>query len=284
LSLPQYLRPQTLDEAVAALQAYPALRIIAGGTDLYPALGDHVQHTDLLDITGLSGLQDVTLTADGLRIGALATWTDVQAANLGNAYKALAEAGREVGSPQIQNAATVVGNLCNASPAADGTVALMALGAQVEIAGQDGVRIVPVESFVTGVRRVALAQGEIVTALHVPPATGGSAFLKLGARKYLVISIAMVAAHVALDASGRITHAAIAVGSCAPVANRLPKIEAALLGARRGDVAAVVRPELIDGLAPISDVRADAAYRETVVPVLVRRALMRSMERSDRST
>jgi CO/xanthine dehydrogenase FAD-binding subunit len=284
LSLPQYLRPQTLDEAVAALQAYPALRIIAGGTDLYPALGDHVQHTDLLDITGLSGLQDVTLTADGLRIGALATWTDVQAANLGNAYKALAEAGREVGSPQIQNAATVVGNLCNASPAADGTVALMALGAQVEIAGQDGVRIVPVESFVTGVRRVALAQGEIVTALHVPPATGGSAFLKLGARKYLVISIAMVAAHVALDASGRITHAAIAVGSCAPVAKRLPKIEAALLGARRGDVAAVVRPELIDGLAPISDVRADAAYRETVVPVLVRRALMRSMERSDRST
>lgn len=282
--MPQYLRPQTLDEAVAALQAYPALRIIAGGTDLYPALGDHVQHTDLLDITGLSGLQDVTLTADGLRIGALATWTDVQAANLGNAYKALADAGREVGSPQIQNAATVVGNLCNASPAADGTVALMALGAQVEIAGQDGVRTVPVESFVTGVRRVALAQGEIVTALHVPPATGGSAFLKLGARKYLVISIAMVAAHVALDASGRITHAAIAVGSCAPVAKRLPQIEAALLGARRGDVAAVVRPELIDGLAPISDVRADAAYRETVVPVLVRRALMRSMERSDRST
>jgi len=178
----------------------------------------------------------------------------------------------------------VVGNLCNASPAADGTVALMALGAQVEIAGQDGVRTVPVESFVTGVRRVALAQGEIVTALHVPPATGGSAFLKLGARKYLVISIAMVAAHVALDASGRITHAAIAVGSCAPVAKRLPKIEAALLGVRRDDVAAVVRPELIDGLAPISDVRADAAYRETVVPVLVRRTLMRSMERSDRST
>ena len=282
--MPQYLRPQTLDEAVAALQAHPALRIIAGGTDLYPALGDHVQHTDLLDITGLSGLQDITLTADGLRIGALETWTDVQAAKLGNAYKALAEAGREVGSPQIQNAATVVGNLCNASPAADGTVALMALGAQVEIAGQDGVRTVPVESFVTGVRRVALAQGEIVTALHVPTATGGSAFLKLGARKYLVISIAMVAAHVALDASGRITHAAIAVGSCAPVAKRLPKIEAALLGARRDAVAAVVRPELIDGLAPISDIRADAAYRETVVPVLVRRALMRSMERSDRST
>ena len=282
--MPQYLRPQTLDEAVAALQAHPALRIIAGGTDLYPALGDHVQHTDLLDITGLSGLQDITVTGDGLRIGALATWTDLQNAHLGNAYKALAEAGREVGSPQIQNAATVVGNLCNASPAADGTVALMALGAQVEIAGQDGVRTVPVESFVTGVRRVALAQGEIVTALHVPPATGGSAFLKLGARKYLVISIAMVAAHVALDASGRITHAAIAVGSCAPVAKRLPKIEAALLGVRRDDVAAVVRPELIDGLAPISDVRADAAYRETVVPVLVRRTLMRSMERSDRST
>ena len=275
----QYLRPQTLDEAVSALQADPALRIIAGGTDIYPSLGGDVQHTSLLDITGLAALRQITLSDDGLRIGALATWTDLQAADMGPAFAGLKEAGREVGSPQIQNAATVVGNVCNASPAADGTVALMALGAEVEIAGRDGQRRVPLSAFVTGVRRVALTKGEIVTALHVPPLVGTSAFVKLGARKYLVISIAMVAAHVVLDASGRIAQAAIAVGSCAPVAQRLPKLEAALVGVRPDGLAHAVCPELIDGLAPISDVRGEAAYRDAVVPVLVRRALARCMDR-----
>lgn len=275
----QYLRPQTLLEAVAALQADPALRIIAGGTDIYPSLGDDVQHASLLDITGLGALREISLTDDGLRIGALATWSDLQAANLGKAFVALKEAGREVGSPQIQNAATVVGNVCNASPAADGTVALMALRAEVEIAGPDGQRRMPLGAFVTGVRRVALNQGEIVTGLCLPPLAGTSAFVKLGARKYLVISIAMVAAHVELDASGCIAQAAITVGSCAPVAKRLPKLEAALVGVRFDELAGVTRPELIDGLAPISDVRGEAAYREAVVPVLVRRALARCMDR-----
>lgn len=278
-ALARYLRPQTLPEAVAALQAHPGLRILAGGTDVYPALGEGVQHADLLDITGLSALREVALGGHGLRIGALATWTDVQRAVLPPAFRALQEAGREVGSPQIQNAATLVGNVCNASPAADGTVALMALGAEVEIEGPDGVRRMPLAEFVTGVRRVALAPAELVTALHLPPHGGQSAFVKLGARRYLVISIAMVAAHVALDAEGRILRAAVAVGSCAPVARRLPALEAALVGADAQDLVAAVRPDLIQGLAPISDVRGDAAYRDAAVPVLVRRALTRCMHR-----
>lgn len=273
----QYLRPQTLSEAVAALQANPALRIIAGGTDIYPSLGEDAQQASLLDITGLAALREIRCGDDGMRIGALATWSDLQAADLDPAFAALKEAGRDVGSPQIQNAATVVGNICNASPAADGTVALMALGAEVEIAGPDGQRRLPLDAFVTGVRRVALRPAEIVTAVHLPPLAGRSAFVKLGARKYLVISIAMVAAHVELDASGHIARAAIAVGSCAPVAQRLPKLEAALAGVRADHVAGAVRPELIDGLTPISDVRGEAAYREAVVPVLVRRALARCM-------
>ena len=276
--LTQYLRPQTLPEALAALQANPELRIVAGGTDIYPSLAEDVQHANLLDITGLSALRDITRPQGGLRIGALATWSDLQAADLGPAFLALQEAGREVGSPQIQNAATVVGNLCNASPAADGTVALMALGAEVEIAGPEGQRRLPLEAFVTGVRRVDLNKGEIVTALHLPALPGRSAFVKLGARKYLVISIAMVAAHVQLDASSRIARAAIAVGSCAPVAQRLRALEAALVGARAKDLTSAVRPELIEGLTPITDVRGEAAYREAVVPVLVRRALARCMD------
>ncbi|MFP4275016.1 MAG: FAD binding domain-containing protein, partial [Paracoccaceae bacterium] len=206
----RYLRPRSLPEALAALQAHPGLRILAGGTDVYPALGAAASQADLLDITGLTALRDVAHGPDGLRIGALATWTDLQRADLPACYRALQEAGRELGSPQIQNTATVAGNVCNASPAADGTVALMALGAEVEIAGPAGTRRLPLADFVTGVRRVALAPAELVTALHLPPLAGRSAFGKLGARKYLVISIVMVAAHVVPDASGRIARAAIA--------------------------------------------------------------------------
>ncbi|WP_372894012.1 FAD binding domain-containing protein, partial [Rhodosalinus sp.] len=135
-----YVRPKTLRDAVATLQEHPGMRILAGGTDVYPMLGEAVQDADLLDITGVAALRDITSGPDGLRIGALATWTDVQRADLGPAFHALQEAGREVGSPQIQNAATVAGNICNASPAADGTVALLALGTEVEIEGPSGMR------------------------------------------------------------------------------------------------------------------------------------------------
>jgi len=255
------------------------MRILVGGTDVYPALGNAVEQADLLDITGLSALREVTVAPDGLRIGALATWTDVQRTDLGPAFRALQEAGREVGSPQIQNAATVAGNVCNASPAADGTVALMALGAEIEIAGPGGTRCLPLSDFVTGVRQVALHPAEIVTALRMPLHSGQSAFVKLGARKYLVISIVMVAAHVELDAGNRISRAAVTVGSCAPVARRLTALEAALVGAGVEDLTAAVRPDLVEGLAPISDVRAEAAYRDAAVPVLVRRALARCMDR-----
>jgi CO/xanthine dehydrogenase FAD-binding subunit len=273
-----YLQPESIEAAIAALVVRPELRVIAGGTDLYPALGEGVARASLLDITGIAALRGVRETEDGLHIGALATWSDVQRAALGPGYRALQEAGREVGSPQIQNVATVVGNLCNASPAADGTVALIALDAEVEFDGPAGVRRMAAADFVTGVRRVALAPGDIVTGLHLPPAPGRSRFLKLGSRRYLVISIAMVAAHLETDAEGGITRAAVAVGACSPVARRQPALEAALIGARRKDLADVLRPDLIEDLAPISDIRADADYRAVAVPVLVRRALDACLE------
>jgi CO/xanthine dehydrogenase FAD-binding subunit len=277
MELGRYVRPNTLGDAVDALQAHPGLRILAGGTDVYPMLGEGVGEADLLDITGVTDLREIASDAEGIRIGALATWTDVQRADLGPGFRALQEAGREVGSPQIQNAATVAGNVCNASPAADGTVALLALGAEVEIVGPAGTRRVPLADFVTGVRQVALAPAEIVSALHLPAHAGRSAFVKLGARRYLVISIAMVAAHVERDAQGRIARTAVAVGSCAPVARRLPALEAALIGASAEDLAHAVRPDLVEGLSPISDVRAEADYRDAAVPVLIRRALARCM-------
>jgi CO/xanthine dehydrogenase FAD-binding subunit len=273
-----YLRPQTLTDAVALLAADPGLRVLAGGTDLYPAAADRAAALPVLDLAGIAALRGISHGPQGLRIGALATWTDLQRAGLPPVWRALVEAGREVGSPQIQNAATVVGNICNASPAADGTVALLALDAEVELAGAAGTRRLPLAEFVTGVRRTALGPGEIVTALHLPAAEGRSRFVKLGARRYLVISIAMVAARLAIDPQGRVASAAVAVGACSPVARRLPALEAALLGQPAAAVPDIVRPELVEGLAPISDIRAAADYREAAVPVLVRRALAACLE------
>ena len=273
-----YLRPRSLSDAIDALSQNPGVRIVAGGTDVYPALGENVTRASLLDITGIAALRGVDLTGDGLHIGALASWSDVQRAALPPGYRALQQAGREVGAPQIQNCGTVVGNICNASPAADGTVALMALGAQVAITGPAGTRRIPLTEFVTGVRQVALARDEIVTALHLPPAPGRSAFLKLGARKYMVISIAMVAASVETDPAGHIARAAVTVGACSPVAQRQPMLEAALTGATRDDLTDIVRADLLTGLSPIDDVRAPSAYRDDVVPVLIRRTLAACLE------
>jgi len=270
-----YLRPRTLAQATAALAERPGLRPLAGGTDVYPALRPGAE---LLDLTAITELRGVRVGPEGVRIGALATWTEVQRAGLGPGFAALVQAGREVGSPQIQNVATVVGNLCNASPAADGTVALLALEAEVEIAGPGGTRRVPLDGFVTGVRQVALGRAEIVTALHLPPPAGRSAFVKLGARRYLVISVAMVAAHLVLDASGRVARAAVAVGACSPVARRQPRLESALAGLETGALPGAVDPGLLDGLSPISDVRAPAGYRTDAVPVLIRRALAACLE------
>ncbi|PVH28079.1 FAD binding domain-containing protein [Pararhodobacter oceanensis] len=278
--MPAFLRPATLQEALAHLAQAPKLRILAGGTDVYPTLGDEVARVALMDITGIEALQGVTLSDSSLRIGALATWTEVQRMELPPAFAALQQAGREVGSPQVQNSGTVVGNICNASPAADGTVALLALDAEVEIAGPQGTREMPLADFVTGVRQVALQAGEFVTAVHIkrPDAAAKSAFLKLGARRYLVISIAMVAALIECDAQGKITGAAIAVGACSPVAQRLPALEKRLIGLGKADIAGALRPEDFAGLAPIGDVRAEAAYRSASVPVLVRRAITRALE------
>lgn len=277
--MPRYARPATLDEALGLLSDAPGWRVVAGGTDVYPGLGDRAVQADLLDITGLGDLRGIRRSDTGWRIGALVTWAEVMAHPLPALFDGLKLAAREVGAIQIQNAGTVAGNVCNASPAADGTVALMALDAVVEIVGPTGSRAVPLPEFVLGSRQVALAPGELVVALHVPDPSGDDAawarghFLKLGARKHLVISIVMVAAVLRPDADGRIASAAVAVGACSPVAQRLAGLEARLLGLPMAHAASAVRDDDGAGLAPITDVRAPAAYREAAVPVLVRRCL-----------
>ncbi|MEY4985052.1 MAG: hypothetical protein RIR62_3318 [Pseudomonadota bacterium] len=269
-----YARPATLHEAIRALQAGGA-RVLAGGTDLYPATQAQTLAEPVLDLTAIPALQGITRHGQGLRIGACTTWTAIADAALPPALAALQQAARQVGGRQIQNAGTIGGNLCNASPAADGVPPLLACDAGVELAGPDGTRLLPLADFITGPRRTALGKGEVLTAVLIPESglSGASAFGKLGARAHLVISIVMVAARLEVR-NGRIAGAALAVGACAPVARRLPGVEAMLKDLTPQDAAARITPEAIaPHLAPIDDIRATAAYRAEAAAALLARAV-----------
>lgn len=270
-----YLRPHTLLDACEALAAAPAV-VLAGGTDFYPALGDRPPPARIVDISRVAGLSGIDRRADHVRIGAGTAWSRIVSADLPPCLEALRAAAREVGSVQIQNAGTIGGNLCNASPAADGVPPLLSLDASVELATRAGTRIVPLAEFLLGNRRTVRGADELLTAILVPMdlAEARSAFVKLGARRYLVISIVMVAALVLVE-DGRVREARVAVGSCSAVARRLPALEAALRGHPVGPdgLSFQVRPEHLAPLTPIDDVRATAAYRDEAALALVGRAL-----------
>jgi CO/xanthine dehydrogenase FAD-binding subunit len=268
-----YFRPAAVDEALQALAARP-LTVLAGGTDHYPARVGRNPEEDILDLTALASLRGISRDGGGWRIGATTTWTDVLEAELPPLFDALKLAAREVGGVQIQNAATVAGNLCNASPAADGVPALLALDAEVELASARGRRSLSLSQFILGPRKTALARDEIVTAMRIPAPRheARSHFLKLGARRYLVISIAMVA--IVLETEGRSIRAArIAVGACSPVACRLPLLEKELRGINLAEAPRSVRAEHLAALQPIDDVRGSAEYRLDAALVLVKRGL-----------
>lgn len=270
----RYAKPKSVDEAIA-LMGDGSWRLLAGGTDFYPAQGSRPLRDDVLDLNGLGELRYVGTASDHVAIGARATWTDILRADLPPAFDALKLAAREVGSVQIQNVGTVVGNLCNASPAADGVPALLVLDAEVELRSRAGIRHVPLGAFILGNRRTSRQSKELVTAIRIPSAsTGGrSSFVKLGARRYLVISIAMSAARLSIASGNRVGDIAVAVGACSPVACRLWALEAKLSGALLADVPAVVREHDFSELSPIDDVRATAEYRREAAREIVVRTL-----------
>jgi CO/xanthine dehydrogenase FAD-binding subunit len=191
-------------------------------------------------------------------------------------FDGLKLAAREIGGRQVQNAGTLAGNLCNASPAADGIPALLALEAEVELAAHDGVRRVPLAAFLVGSRHTARRADELMTAILVPRwgSRARATFCKLGARRYLVISIVMVAATLEVDADGTVVRAAIAVGACSEVAQRLARLEAKVVGKPLTPALSdLLRPDDLAALTPISDVRGSGEYRRDAAMTLLRRAL-----------
>jgi CO/xanthine dehydrogenase FAD-binding subunit len=270
-----YLRPGTIDEAVAALAA-ERLTILAGGTDFYPARVGKPLDDDILDISRIEALHGIAERDDHYHIGALTTWSEVIEHSLPPWFDGLKRAAREVGGVQIQNTGTVAGNICNASPAADGVPVLITLDAVVALASAGGNRSVALEDFITGNRETVQRADEMVTAIRVPKRAGPAAatFLKLGGRRYLVISIVMVSALIETADDGTVAAARIAVGACAPVARRLRELETALVGrALSPALAEVATAAHLAGLTPIDDVRGTASYRLDAALTLVRRAL-----------
>jgi len=276
-----YSIPKSLDEALSVL-AQDRWIILSGGTDIYPAQGDRPLSENVLDVSKISGLRKISTASDGtLSIGALSTWTDLINADLAPSFDGLKLAAREVGSVQIQNRATIVGNICNASPAADGVPPLLTLGATVKVKSQNTARDIPLAAFILGNRKTSLNPEEMVTEITVPASgtRGNSSFIKLGSRKYLVISISMVAARLATNDTGFIDDAAISVGSCSIVAKRLPDLEAALLGNRLNrEILDRIDENHLRELSPIDDVRATKEYRLAATKELVKRAIRNLVE------
>lgn len=268
----RYLRPDNLTDALAELAEGGLVRA-AGCTDLLAATERKALPGDVLDLTGIAELRGISRNDAHLRLAGCTTWTDIIRADLPEAFDGLKLAALEVGSIQIQNRGTIAGNLCNASPAADGVPPLLTLNASVELSSTDGVRVLPLAEFITGPRQIALQTNELLTAVLIPndAIRGVSNFLKLGARKYLVISIAMTAARIVIE-DGVVVDAALSVGACGPIATRLAEAEAALIG---GPLNADQITDAMVGqvLSPIDDVRADAGYRKSSAAELLRRTI-----------
>jgi xanthine dehydrogenase iron-sulfur cluster and FAD-binding subunit A len=278
----RYVRPASLDEALDVLaEAGDGGRVVAGGTDLLIELqrGSRAGLDVLVDLSTIEGLDVIELTGDGLRIGALATHSQVaRSALVWEHATALAQACAEVGSPQLRNRATVVGNVVTASPANDTISALMSLDVNLEVrsrSDQNGT-MRPLGGFIKGFRRTNLAVGEIVAGLVIPVVEGDrrSLFAKVGLRRAQAISVVHAAVTLHVGPAGECTGAAIALGSVAPMVIRATEAEERLVGTDLDDASIAEAASLArEHGSPIDDVRASATYRAEVVEVTLARML-----------
>jgi CO/xanthine dehydrogenase FAD-binding subunit len=274
----EILRPDTLSEALEMKASHPGARPIAGGTDLMVELNfDRTRPEEIIDLVRVPELREHGRRNGTLRVGAGVSYTRL-IGELGDALPGLAIASRTVGSPQIRNRGTVGGNLGTSSPAGDGLPPLFASDAVVEVASAGrGARRVPVAEFVTGPKRNALAEDELIVAFEIAPAAGPQQFAKIGTRNAMVIAVCSLSVH--LWPQERAVKACI--GSAGPTPIRATEAEAFAAGALDwespaplGAATAAEFGALVERAArPIDDVRGTAAYRQHALGVLARRAL-----------
>lgn len=274
-----YFEPATLDETMALLARHGrSADLMAGGTDLLVEIKEQIRRpAAVINLKKIPDLADLACdAATGLRIGALVTIRSIETSGpVQRLYPALAQAARDIGSIQIRNRATVAGNVCRASPSADTLPPLIAYGARIEIVGPPGPRSVALADFFTGPGKTVLGEGEIVTALVLPPPPelAGSDYIKHGRRK--AMELATVGVAVALRRDGDVCRdVRIVLGAVAPTPIRARAAEALLEGSMPDDTTiAAAGHAARDESRPISNVRASADYRRAMVAVLTRRAV-----------
>lgn len=277
-----YYQPTTLTECLQLLENR-RLTVIAGCTDVFPSLASQrawgeAAPDDWLDVSAIEEIGGIRDDGDHYRIGSLVTWSELLRTPLPPYFEGLKAAAREIGGVQIQNRGTLVGNVCNASPAADGVPNLLCLDTKIELQATSGRRELPLGQFLIGNRNTARHGNELATALLVPkPAdTARGHFFKLGARRYLVISIVMAAGVMATDGDGTIADIRIALGACSEVAQRLTELEQWLCGRPLKTLSTLsdLDARFFNTLSPIDDVRADGAYRKQAAREVTQRLLV----------
>jgi carbon-monoxide dehydrogenase medium subunit len=281
----RYETPSTTREAAALLEmeAGPAF-VLAGGTDLLVRMKlGHVEPQLVVDIKRIPAMTSISHSAKGTRIGAA-----VSAAELGEhkafakAWPGVVEAANLIGSDQIQSRCTMVGNLCNASPAADSVPAMIAAGAKVVVVGRAGRRTVPVEKIVTGPGQTSLAKGEVIEAVILPAraARSGDAYLRFTPRTEMDIAVVSVGVNLTLE-RGRVKTARVVLGAVAPTAVLVPAAAKAIIGTRLDDDALhQLAVACSAACKPIDDKRGTIEYRTKVAGVLARRAAKIAFQRA----
>lgn len=284
-----YISPGTIAEAISALQAAGGNgRLLAGGTDLLVQMrGGRAKPKVVIDLKSIPGIATIREEAGGFIIGAAASGASIgEHEALRKAWPGVVEAANLIGSTQVQGRASLGGNLCNASPAADSVPALMAAGAICVIAGPGGQREAPVESIQSGPGKTTLGKDEVLVAFKLPnrPAHSGDAYLRLIPRTEMDIAVVGAGVSVTLDPSGKCIAARVSIGAVAPTALLVEAAAAALVGSSLDDAAlAKLEAAVAAACKPISDKRGTIEYRTKVAAVLARRAALIARDRAQGS-
>jgi carbon-monoxide dehydrogenase medium subunit len=285
----RYEAPESLDAAVALLAgARGEARVLAGGTDLLVQMRADVVDPELIvDIKKIAETRTVAEERGGWRIGAAVTGAELgEHARLREAWPGVVEAANLIGSTQVQGRATLGGNLCNGSPAADSVPALIAAGAVASVVGPKGRRDVPVEDVMIGPRKLSLARGELIASFVLPPRPAGSgdAYLRFIPRTEMDIAVVGSGVNLTVDGSGTITAARVSLGAVAEKVLLVPEAARALIGSGL-DRAAQERLETAarGACRPIDDKRGTADFRVHVAGVLTRRAALIALARARRN-
>ena len=275
----EYVKPSTMEAVADILQQYgDGAKILNGGTDLLVRMRDNlIKPQIVVDIKGISELRKIEYTEEGLFIGAAVTMNEVICSKIVlEKYRILAQSAHEVGSYQLRNRATIAGNVCNASPSGDTIAPLYVLSAKVKIFNTDGIRLVPIENFILGVRKIDLKSGEIVLGILLPPIKGqnGGSYYKHARRKDVDLATVAVAAF-CNEGQWKIAYAAVA-----PTILRGPKAEEILNSLSEVDENTLIpaMDAATSEVTPISDVRAGKEYRLDMIRISLKRAVLAALE------